>query len=257
VPHTILTMTRGDARKIGEWVEYHARLGFVDFQIVLDGDIDGTRETLESLDLPISMTLHERAEIGEYSDGFTAAERHQQAAEWRARNADALETKQMRGHDPLSWRQHQHFPGVMAPYEAGEHGRGWLALIDVDEFIVVAGEPSIRRVTHQAGAPRLQMLSFNVDTNGHDPERPVLEQHTRRWSREDLLALEDQRWARRPKSIVRYKCARLTSTVHKISLGRHLVLDPDLARVHHFRMPLQEGVGVPYAVEDPVRIPEA
>ena len=255
MPHTIVTMTRGDAHKIGEWVEYHARLGFGDFQIVLDGEVDDTEAVLESLDVPATITVHRRPEIGEYADGLSAAQRKQQAAEWRQRHAAELEAGRIRGHDPLSWRQHQHFPEILAPYAAGERGRGWLALIDVDEFIVLPGYRSVRQVTHQAGAPRLRLLSFNVDTTGHDPGRPVLEQHTRRWSRADLLALDDQRWANRPKSIVRYRCARLTSTVHKISTGRQLVLDPERARVHHFRTPLQEGVGIPYAVEDPIGMP--
>ncbi len=249
-------MTRGDAHKIGEWIEYHARLGFSDFQIVLDGERDNTSDVVNSLDLPVNITLHPRAEIGEYSDGLSAEERRRQSAEWRERHRADLEAKRMRGHDPLSWRQHQHFPEILAPYSAGERGHGWLALIDVDEFIVLRDYRSIRQVTHKAGAPRLRFLSFNVDTTDHDPDRPVLEQHTRRWSHEDLLSLDDQRWARRPKSIVRYKCARLTSTVHKISTGRQLVLDPERARVHHFRIPLQEGLGIPYAVEDPVTMPE-
>ena len=53
---------------------------------------------------------------------------------------------------------------------------------------------------------------------------------------------------------MRYRCARLTSTVHKISTGRQQVLDPDRARVHHFRIPLQDGVDVPYSVDDPIRL---
>ena len=255
MPHTIVTMTRGDAHKIGEWVEYHARLGFGDFQIVLDGEVDDTAGVLASLELPVEITVHRRPEIGEYSDGLSADERRVQFGEWRRRHAAELEAGQIRGHDPLAWRQHQRFPEILAPYSEGRRGRGWLSLIDVDEFIVLRGYRSIREVTHQPGAPRLRLFSLNVDTSGYDPTRPVLEQHTRRWSRDDLLALDDQRWANRPKSIVRYKCARLTSTVHKISTGRQAQLDPERARVHHFRMPIQEGVEVPYRVDDPVTMP--
>lgn len=257
MPHTIVTMTRGDAHRIAEWVEYHARLGFGDFQVVLDGERDDTATVLKSLDLPVSITLHPRSEVGEYADGFSAEERHQLALRWRERHKADLEAKRIRGRDPQSWRQHQYFSEILAPYAAGARGHGWLALLDVDEFIVLrGGYRSIRHVTHRAGAPRLRFLSFDVDTTGYDPDRPVLEQHTRRWSREELLALEDQRWANRPKSIVRYKCARLTSTLHKISTGRQLILDPERARVHHFRTPLQEGVGIPYDVDDPVNIPQ-
>lgn len=253
--HTIVTMSRGDAHKIGEWVQYHARLGFGDFQVVLDGEVDDTATVLKSLDVSATITVHRRPEVGEYPDGLSPAERQLQSVEWRARHAADLKARRIRGHDPLSWRQHQHIPPILEPYAEGERGRGWLALIDVDEFIVLRGYQGISDVTHRAGAPRLRFLSFNVDTTGHEPDRPVLEQHTRRWARDDLVALDDQRWARRPKSIVRYRCARLTSTVHKISTGRHVVLDPERARVHHFRIPLQPGVGIPYAVDDPVSMP--
>jgi hypothetical protein len=253
VPHTIVTMTRGDAHKIGEWVDYHAELGFDDFQIVLDGDVDGTEATLRSLEVPAVVTVHPRPEIGIYADGLTPGQYQLLRAEWQRQHAEQIAAKQIRGHDPLSWRQHQRIPEIMAPYAAGERGRGWLAFIDVDEYIVLRGYSGIRQVTQEAEAPRLRFLNFNVDTTGHDPARPVLEQHTRRWAREDLLALEDQRWANRPKSIVRYRCARLTSTVHKISTGRQQTLDPERARVHHFRIPLQVGVDIPYSVEDPVR----
>lgn len=253
--HTIVTMTRGDAERIGEWVEYHSRLGFDDFQIILDGEVDNTRQILTSLDLPVDIKVHPRPEIGEYSDGLSPSERQQQTLEWRARYSEDLAAKRMRGRDPLSWRQHQHFPDVLAPYHAGERGRGWLALIDVDEFIVLRGYESIRRVTEEAGAPRIRLLNFDVDTSRHDPARPVLEQHTRRWARADLLQNEDQRWAHRVKSIVRYRCAQLTSTVHKISAGPNVTLDPETARLHHFRIPTQPGLGIPYSVEDPVFMP--
>ena len=250
--HTIVTMTRGDAGRIAEWVEYHARLGFDDFQVILDGEVDDTRQILASLDLPVGINVHPRPEIGEYSDGFSPSERQQQTLEWRARHSEDLAAKRVRGRDPLSWRQHQHFPGVLAPYHAGVRGRGWLALIDVDEFIVLRGYDSIRGVTDEAEAPRVRFLNFDVDTSRHDPARPVLEQHTRRWSRADLLKNEDQRWAHRVKSIVRYRCAQLTSTVHKISAGANVVLNPETARLHHFRIPTQPGVAIPYSVEDPV-----
>lgn len=69
------------------------------------------------------------------------------------------------------------------------------------------------------------------------------------------MAAEDRRWARRVKSIVRYKCARLDSTIHKISNGPHALLDPAVARLHHFKRPVNE-VDVPYTVDDPVLPPD-
>jgi Glycosyl transferase family 2 len=255
VRHTIVTLSRGDAHKIGEWVDYHARLGFEDFQVVLDGDVDGTAEVLRGLDVPADITIHARAEVGDYYEGLPAAERRERVLAWRERHAAALESGAMRGNDAVSWRQHLHLPEVMAPYAAGERGRGWLAFIDVDEFIVLTTHGSIAELTAEATAPRLRFLNFNVDTTGHDPGRPVLEQHSVRWSREDVLAHPLKRWAQRCKSIVRYRCAELGSSVHRISRGRHAVLDPEVARLHHFKVPVASEVGIAYTVDDPVRLP--
>jgi hypothetical protein len=252
VRHTIVTLSRGDAQKIAEWVTYHARIGFEDFQIVLDGDVDGTERVLRALDVTARIDVHLREEIGDYYDGLSPDERHLRVREWRNRNAAQLESGAMRGNDAVSWRQHLHLPPVMAPYAAGERGRGWLALIDVDEFIVLREHPSIGDLTAEATAPRLRFLNFNVDTTGHDPSRPVLEQHSMRWSREDVVAHPLKRWSRRAKSIVRYRCARLDNTVHKISRGPHRVLDPEIARLHHFKMPVESDPYLPYAIDDPV-----
>jgi hypothetical protein len=255
VRHTVVTLSRGDAHKIGEWVDYHARLGFEDFQIVLDGDVDGTAEVLRSLDVPAAVTVHHRTEVGEYYDGLGPEDRRRRVAAWRERHAAELESGAMPGRDALSWRQHLHLPEIFAPYAAGARGRGWLALIDVDEFLVLTEHPSIAALTAEATAPRLRFLNFNVDTTGYDPARPVLEQHTVRWSLADIRNHPVKRWARRVKSIVRYRCAVLDHTVHKISHGRHVLLDPEVARLHHFKMPLNEEIDLPYTVDDPVRPP--
>ena len=236
VRHTIVTMSRGDGHKIAEWVDFHARLGFEDFQVVLDGDVDGTAEVLRSLDVAAEITVHPRAEVGEYYEGLSPEERRHRVLEWRARNAEELESGRMRGRDALSWRQHLHLPEIFAPYADGARGRGWLALIDVDEFIVLTRHGSIGALTEEATAPRLRLLNFNVDTSGHDPARPVLEQHSMRWSREDLMAHPNKRWARRVKSLVRYRCARLDHTVHKISHGPSRAARPR----HGAAAPLQD-----------------
>src|SRR5688500_2727495 len=131
-------MTRGDGHKIAEWLDYHARLGFDDFQVVLDGDVDGTEGLLRSLDLPADLSVHPRAEVGEYYEGLSPAGRGDRGRQWRERHAAERAAGRMRGTDAIAWRQHQHFPPLLAPYAAGERGRGWLALIDVDEFVVLA-----------------------------------------------------------------------------------------------------------------------
>ena len=255
VRHTLVTMTRSDAHKIAEWVEHHTRLGFEDFQVVLDGDVDGTGRILDELDreLPARITVHRRDEVGEYYDDLPVAERHERVRAWRERHAEALASGEMRGVDPLSWRQHRHVAEVMAPYAAGRHGGGWLAFFDVDEFLVLREHRTVGELVEGVTTRRLRFRSFDVDTTGHDPARPVLEQHTHRWAWEDLVAHPQQRWANRVKSMVRYRAAVLGSTVHKISRGPHQVVDWETARLHHFKVPPSTDLRIPYRVDDPVR----
>jgi hypothetical protein len=255
VPHTIVTMTRGDGHKIAEWLGYHVSLGFDDFQVVLDGDVDGTEELLRSLDLDAQVTVHARAEVGEYYDGLPPAERRQRVLEWRERYAAERADGRMRGTDALAWRQHLHFGPLLAAYAEGERGEGWLGLTDVDEFIVLGRHRHIGELLAEQTAPRVRFLNFNVDTTGYDPTRPVLEQHSVRWSRDDLLGHDDPRWAKRVKSVVRYRCAKLNATVHKINRGEHVVIDPDVARLHHFKMPAASELDIPFTVDDPIRWP--
>jgi hypothetical protein len=238
-----------------EWLDYHVRLGFDDFQVVLDGDVDGTEELLRSLDLQAEITVHPQAEIGDYYDGLPPAERRHRVLQWREKYAAERASGEMRGTDALAWRQHLHFGPLLAPYAAGERGEGWLGLIDVDEFIVLTGHRTIGELLAEQPAPRVRFLNFNVDTTGYDPGRPVLEQHSVRWSREDLLGHDDARWAKRVKSMVRYRCAKLNATVHKINRGEHVVLDPDVARLHHFKMPVSGELDIPFTVDDPIRTP--
>jgi hypothetical protein len=255
VRHTIVTMTRGDGHKIAEWLDYHVRLGFDDFQVVLDGDVDRTEELLRSLAVPAEVTVHPRAEVGDYYDGMSPEERGERVLEWRQRYAAERAGGDMRGTDALAWRQHQHFGPLLAPYAAGERGKGWLGLIDVDEFVVLTQHQTIGELTAEQTLPRVRFLNFNVDTTGYDPSRPVLEQHSLRWSREDLLGHEDARWSKRVKSLVRYRFAQLNATVHKINRGEHTVLDPDVARLHHFKMPVSRALDIPFTVDDPIRAP--
>lgn len=250
--HTIVSMTRGDGHKIGEWLQYHADLGINEFHIVLDGDIDGTQDLLASLSVAADVFVHPRPEVGEYYDGMSRSERRERVALWRERHAVELAAGTMRGTDALAWRQHLHFAPILARYASGEHGDGWLSLIDVDEFIVLRQHRTIGELLVGQAAPRVRLLNFNVDTTGYDSSRPVLDQHALRWSRQDLLAYKDTRWANRFKSVVRYRCATLNSTVHKISRGASAVIDPEVGRLHHFKMPVAE-LDIPFTVYDPVR----
>ena len=52
--------------------------------------MDGTAEVLRGLDVPADVTVHPRAEVGEYYDGLGAAERRSRVDAWRERHAVAL-----------------------------------------------------------------------------------------------------------------------------------------------------------------------
>lgn len=256
--HTIVTHSRGDGHRIAEWVEYHARLGFDDFQVILDGLVDDTDQVLRRLDVPARVTVHPRPEEGDYYDGLDQGERLERVRAWRAEHADLLASLPFKATDPQSLRQFRRVAEVLAPYHAGERGRGWVAHIDVDEFVVIGSGGPVAELTAAATAPRLQLLNFNVDTSGHDPSRPVLEQHRMRWSRADVLAHPDPRWATRVKTIARYRAALPFRSIHRISFGRSQVLDPAVARLHHFRVPGQLiEPPIPYRVEDQLRMPPA
>lgn len=256
--HTIVTHTRGDGARIGEWVDYHARLGFADFQVILDGLVDDTDEVLDRLDVPARVTVHRRPEEGDYYDGLDQAERLERVRAWRIEHADFLAALPYKATDPQSVRQFERVAEVLAPYHSGERGRGWVAHIDVDEFIAMPVGGSIADLTGAATAPRLQLLNFNVDTTGHDPARPVLEQHRMRWAREDVLAHPDPRWGTRVKAVVRYRVALPFRSIHRISFGRSEVLDPAVARLHHYRVPTQlVDPEIPYSVDDPLTMPAA
>ncbi len=253
---TIVTQSRGDAARIAEWMTYHQRLGFDDFQVILDGLVDDTDEVLGELDLPARIDVHRYPEEGDYFDGLPADERARRVAQWRVDNAEWRATLKGKALDPIAVRQFRRIPEVLAPYAAGDRGRGWVAFIDVDEFLHLPRHESIRALAREATAPRLRFLNFNVDTSGHDPARPVLEQHTLRWAREDVVQHPNSAWVNRVKSMVRYRKSLPFFSVHRISRGRAEVLDAEIARLHHFRIPLQPlDPPLPYRVDDPLQMP--
>jgi len=253
VAFSIVTQSRGDGARIAEWVDYHHRLGFDDFQIALDGLVDDTDEVLAGLDLPARIDVHRYPEEGEYFDGLPAAERARRVARWREDNAAWRATLPGKALDPIAVRQFRRIPELLAPYAAGDRGRGWVAFLDVDEFLHLPAHGSVRALVAEATAPRLRFLNFNVDTSDHDPTRPVLEQHHWRWAREDVLAHPNSAWVNRVKSMVRYRRCLPFFSVHRISRGKAQVLDPAVARLHHFRIPLQPlEPALPYRVDDPL-----
>ena len=251
MPHVIVTQTRGDAHRLAEWVTFHAALGFDEFHVLLDGLVDDSEDVLARLDVAARVVTHAYPEEGEYYDGLGVDERLARVKAWRELHRDELDREPFAATDPQSLRQFRRIRALLPAVLEGR--KGWLAHIDVDEFINVPSGASIRSLTAQAATPRLQLLNFNVDTTGYDPARPVLAQQGPRWSRDDLLEHPDARWATRVKSIVRFRAATPFRSIHRISFGKHEVVDPDVARLHHFRVPLQPMTPpLPYAVDDVV-----
>jgi hypothetical protein len=254
----IVTQSRGDASRLAEWVTYHSRIGFEEFHVILDGLVDDSDEVLAALDassdLDARVVVHQYPEEGVYYDGLPPEERMKVVQKWRDDNAEMLAALPHKAVDPQSLRQRRRVTEVLE--KVTEDRRGWVAHIDADEFIHLPGGQSIRDLTDAATAPRLQFYSFDVDTTGHDPTRPVLEQHSLRWSRADVEAHPDGRWATRVKAMVRFRVALPLKSLHRISLGRHEKVDPEVGRLHHYRVPLQPmDPPIPYTVDDPVTMP--
>lgn len=260
MPLVIVTQSRGDASRLAEWVTYHSRLGFEEFHVILDGLVDDSDQVLAALDaspeVDARVVVHRYPEEGVYYDGLSPEERMRVVQQWREDNAEMLAALPHKAVDPQSLRQRRRVTEVLEKVTEGR--RGWVAHIDSDEFIHLPGGGTIRDVTDAATAPRLQFFSFDVDTTGHDPSRPVLEQHSVRWSRADVEAHPDGRWATRVKAMVRFRAALPLRSLHRISLGRHQKVDPEVARLHHYRVPLQPlDPPIPYTVHDPVAMPPA
>lgn len=151
--YTIVTQTRGDGSRISEWIAYHSSLGFDDFQIILDGVVDDTPDILRELDVPAAVVVHRYPEEGDYHDRLTPQERQLRLREWREANAEMRAKLPHRGFDPQSVRQIERVSQVLTPYRSGEHGRGWAAHIDVDEFINLPSHATVGELLDDAPAP--------------------------------------------------------------------------------------------------------
>lgn len=242
-------MSRGDAPRLREWVEYHSWLGFNDFHIILDNPNDDSESVLRALGREVDITVEIRPAHDEYFDGLDDALKWGQVRAWRERNASRIKEWGLPIVDPLSMRQYLYFPTALNKYVL--RGEGWLSIIDVDEFIVFPDGRKISDVTAAAEKPRVRFLNFNFDTSNRDPELPVLQQHTHRWDREDIVAYGNG-WDKRVKSIVRYDSLLPLRSVHAISGGGFAILDPDVGRLHHYKATDQGIAELTYRVEDTV-----
>lgn len=254
VTYAVVTQTRGDASRLAEWITYHSRLGFDEFHIVLDGLVDNSDEVLANLDVDARVSYEIKPEQGEYYDGLSLEERWQRILRWREENKEMLAALPFTATDPQSLRQGLNVGPLIE--RVTHERRGWLTFIDVDEFIHVPGSQDIRTVTRDAPASRLGLLNHNVSTAGHDPSRPVLEQHHLRWSREDLEAYPNKGWTNRIKTIARFRAATPYGGMHHLTAGQRAVVPPEVARLHHFRIPEQPmDPLIPYSVDDPITMP--
>ena len=244
--HTILTMTRGDESRIEEWVRYHATLGFDEFHFILDAPIDRTEDVLRALEVDAKITIDIREPQGDYYDNMTPAERWTRVKQWRIDHADEIAASGMPANDALAMRNYQHFPPVLETY--AQRNDGWLALIDVDEYIVLQHPLTLQELTTTSNQPRIRLLNFNFDMSHHVPGTSVLG-NTMRWDREDILAY-GKGWQNRVKSIVRYVSLVPMVSVHQISRGPFVTVNPEIGRLHHYR-PVDQGIAeLPYSVED-------
>lgn len=246
--HTIVTMSRGDAARLPEWVRYHARLGFDEFHILLDNPNDDSEAVLASLSAEVTITVEVKDAIGYYHpEGLTQAQRLAQADQWCEEHAAEIAESGMPIVDALSWRQYRHLPAALERYTRREPGSGWLSILDVDEFIVLPPGQRIADLLAGVEKPRVRLTSFNMDTSNWDSRSSLLQTVSQRWSYDDMLAY-GQGWPDRVKALIRYESALPLHTVHAINRGPFERAEVEQARVLHYKYPTLDIL--PYPVED-------
>lgn len=223
--------------------------------MILDDPIDNTESLLKKVcdELNVGLQVEIKEAFDEYYNELPPDE-------WRARNLawreNLTKTNQVPGlskHSALARRQSMYFPEILARYDerskAGEHG--WLALIEVDEFIVPLKWPDIPTMTRSfPEATRLRLLNFNFDTSNHDPSKLFLEQHVYRWSREGIEAY-GKGWDKRVKTIAWWGNLTPYAGVHLLSKGGSTTIDHHEARLHHFNFGMIAHPDIPkFEVKD-------
>lgn len=246
--HSILTMSRGDEHRVADWLDYHHSIGFTNFHIILDNPIDDTKKVASDLAASrgFSLTIKELEPDGEYYDDLTAAERWTAIQRWKERHSEEIEQMGLPIVDPLSMRQYKYLPTELSLLSSGG-SNDWLALIDVDEYIVLPGTSHISTLTRASNSPRLRFLNFNFDMSQWDQSTNV-RAFTQRWSRKEVEGF-GKGWQNRVKTIARCDHLLPLVSVHAISRGAFQILPPETARLHHYKYPNQ-GIDIPYNVTD-------
>ena len=245
----ILTMSRGDAPRLREWVLYHHGLGFDYFHIILDAPVDDSEAILQNLSeefgLKIDITTKEAA--GVYFDDLSPEERWEEIKKWRSKNGSYIKDTGLPIVDPLSDRQYKYLPEKLGELQK-DFPKDWVAVIDVDEFIALPGSTSLKTLIEKSSEPRLRFLNFNFDMSNWRPGQPVRNQ-IYRWSRAGIEAY-GKGWQNRVKSIVKIDHSLPMSSVHVVSKGPFQTLPPTVARLHHYKYPNQM-IQLEYPVFDP------
>ncbi|MGM0767998.1 MAG: glycosyltransferase family 2 protein [Pseudomonadota bacterium] len=233
---------------MSDWLKYHVSIGFNEFYIILDNPIDDSEDVILNFAKKndVLVNVEVLPPSGCYFDGVSSYDRWQLVKKWRVDNAEEIRKTGLPIVDPLSWRQYQNFPRILESYSKSNE-IGWLALFDVDEYIVIQDGGSLEELINSVNSPRIRLLNFNVDMQGWDGVSPVRERKSR-WSREGVKSY-GKGWENRVKSIVRFDCLMPLVSVHSISKGPFVIIDHEVARLHHYKFPVQD-IDISYSVVD-------
>lgn len=243
--YTILTMSRGDEERLEEWVRYHSQIGFDEFIILLDDPIDDSESVLKRLSQEFRIVYQVKEPYGAYFDRYGDSY-YDDMQRWREENKELIQFVNPNTFSPISLRQYTYFPSLL--HELSNRSKGWICLIDLDEFIVLEKYGSVKELTKQVSFDRIGFLNFDFDTSDHKKGESFTRSHTKRWDRKDIVEYGEG-WDSRIKSIVKCNKCLPFDNLHAISLGERVYLDPSEARLHHYKIPLAP-IGLPYSVED-------
>ncbi|MCG7461636.1 glycosyltransferase family 2 protein [Corynebacterium tuberculostearicum] len=250
----ILTMSRGDAYRLRDWVLYHHEIGFNYFHIILDAPNDESENVLKEISaaVPLNLDITVKEANGSYFDNLSPEEKWTEVKKWRSEHAEYINNSGLPIVDPLSDRQYKYLPEKLAELSES-FPEDWVAVIDVDEYIALPSTSTLKSIIKNAKSPRLRLLNFNFDMSNWTPDQLVRNQ-VHRWAREDIVEY-GKGWDNRVKSIVKISEALPMSSVHSISRGSFERLPEETARLHHYKHPNQ-SLGLEYSVLDPTIAPE-
>ncbi|BBP46156.1 hypothetical protein THMIRHAS_15290 [Thiosulfatimonas sediminis] len=246
----ILTMSRGDSKRLEHWIRYHDSIGFTDYFIILDNPNDDSEAILEKLSDEFNINVFVKAPSGPYYDDVCSSELWNIKKKWLADNKNIIDEMNFPINDEISFRQYKYFPEIMKRIE-NNNLVDWLSIIDVDEYIDLIGYEDIAEMVSEVGGERIRLLNFNYDTSSSFPiVKPVTETATFRWDRQDIIEFGSG-WEYRCKSIVKYDKALPLVSVHAISKGSFKVVEHTKAKLNHYKYPIMNNI--PYTVDDPLK----